>query len=218
MSRLNINKLKKKSKIGAILYNHINNNKREYFIVSILFFIGLIIGVLFINNIKDTKIDEINLYLNNLANNIKNYENIDYISLLNKSITKNIIVIMFLWIGASTIIGVPIVCGIIIVKGFAIGYTISSIITCFGTGKGMLLSMTIMVLHNIIVIPTMFGASVSGLKLYQAIMKNKNSENIKIEFLRHTIFCSLMLILLIISTILEVYGSTNLFILLLKTT
>ena len=40
MSRLNINRPKKKSKIGIVLYNHINNNKRGYFIISILFFIS----------------------------------------------------------------------------------------------------------------------------------------------------------------------------------
>lgn len=218
MSRLNINRLKKKTKIGTILYNHINNNKRGYFIVSILFFIGLIVGVLFVNNMDDVKIEEINTYLNNLVNNIKNYENIDYILLLKQSITKNIIVITLLWIGASTILGIPIIYGIIVLKGFGIGYTISSIISSFGTGKGILISLSIILLHNIISIPAIFGANVSGAKLYQSIMKNKNNNNIKVEILRHTIFCSLMIILLIISSILEVYGSTNLFVLLIKTT
>lgn len=216
MSRLNINVLKKKSKIETILYNHIDNNKRGYFIVSILFFIGIIVGVLYVNNMNDAKIDEINLYLNNLANNIKNYENMDYVLLLKQSINSNFIVIFLLWIGASTIIGIPIVCGLVIVKGFTIGYTISSIITCFGAGKGILISMSIMLLHNIFFIPAIMGASVSGVKLYKSIIKNNS--NIKIEILRHTIFCLLILILLVISSILEVYGSTNLFVLLLKTT
>ncbi len=73
-----------------------------------------------------------------------------------------------------------------------------------------------MLLHNIIFIPTMLATSVSGVKLYQSIMKNKDRENIKIEIIRHTIFCALMLILMIIASLIEVYGSTNIYIFLLK--
>ena len=127
---------------------------------------------------NDAKIEEINTYLNGLVNNIKNYESIDFISLLKQSIISNFIVIIILWFGASTIIGIPVVYGIVLVKGFTIGYTISSIISCFGSGKGILISLSIMLLHNIIFIPVIFGASVSGIKLYQSIMKNKNSNNI----------------------------------------
>lgn len=209
-------RLKRKSKIGIILYNHILNNKRGYLIVTILFFIGLIIGVFFINNIENTQIEEINTYLNKLVNTIKAYENIDLFNLFKQSIISNIIIVILLWFGASTIIGIPLVYGTVIAKGFTIGYTISSIISCFGVGNGIIIALSIMLLHNIIFIPTMFATSVSGVKLYQSIMKNKERSNIKIEILRHTIFCTLMLILMLISSFIEVYCSTNLFIFLLK--
>lgn len=216
MSRVRLNNSKKKSRFGNVLYNHIINNKRGYFIVTILFFIGLIIGVLFINNADDAKINEINTYLSNLANQVKTYQNIDLFALLKHSIISNFIIILLLWFGASTIIGIPIVYGTVAIKGFSTGYTISSFITCFGIGKGILVAMSIMLLHNIIFIPSMLGASVSGVKLYQSIMKNKERNNIKLEILRHTLFCVLMLILMIISSVIEIYVSTNLFIILLK--
>lgn len=216
MSRLNINKSRNTTKLGNVLYNHIINNKRGYFIVSILFFIGIIVGVLFINNISDTKIEEINNYLNNMVDNIKTYEKINYGTLFKKSVFSNLTLIIILWFGASTIIGIPIVYGSIVIKGFSIGYTISSIIMCFGTGKGTIIALSIMLLHNIIFIPAMLGASVSGMKLYQSIMKNKNRDNIKLEILRHTIFCAFMFGLMLVSSLIEVYGSTNLFIMLLK--
>ena len=216
MSRLNLNKQRRKSRIGIILCNHIKNNKRGYFIISILFFIGLIIGVVLVNNMDDIKIQEINSYFSNMVSNIKSYENINSVRLLKKSIFSNFITIIFLWFGASTIIGVPIVYGTITLKGFFIGYTISSIIACFGTGKGILISLSIMLLHNIVFVPSIFGVCVSGVKLYQSVMKNKARDNIKLEMLRHTLFCGLMLMLVLLSSILEVYGSTKLFIILLK--
>ena len=216
MSRLNFNKQRRKLKIGIVLYNHIKNNKRGYFIISILFFVGLIIGVLFINNMNDTKLEEINDYFKNMINNIKSYENINFILLFKQSIISNFIIIIFVWFGASTIIGIPIVYGTIVLKGFSIGYTISSIIVCFGIGKGILISLSIMLLHNIIFVPALLGVGVSGIKLYQSIMKNKERDNRKLEILRHTLFSALMLALVMLSSVLEVYGSTNLFIMLLK--
>lgn len=216
MSRDKTKRLKRKLKFGTILYNHIVNNKRGYLIVTILFFIGLIIGVFFINNAKNSQIEEINNYLKEIVNNVKTYENIDYVNLLKQSLTSDFLIIILLWFGASTIIGIPVVYGTIVVKGFSMGYTISSIINCFGIGKGIAISLAIMLLHNIIFIPTMLATSVSGVKLYQSIMKNKDRENIKIEIIRHTIFCAFMLILMFIASLIEVYGSTNIYIILLK--
>lgn len=102
-------KKSKKSKIGTIIYNHIINNKRGYLIVSILFFVGLIISVLFINNADNAQIEEINTYLNNLKEQVRIYENIDLFKLLKESIISNFIILLLLWFGASTITGIPIV-------------------------------------------------------------------------------------------------------------
>lgn len=212
MSRLKV----KKSKFGTIISNHIINNKREYLVVTILFFIGLIAGVLFINYASDSQIQEINSYLTNLFNNIKSTENINLFNLFKESLISNITIAVLLWFGASTIIGIPVVYGTLILKGFSIGYTISSIILSFGIGKGIIIALSILLLHNIIFIPAMFAMCVSGVKLYQSIMKNKERQNIKAEILRHTIFCLIMLLLIIVSSVVEIYISTNISMFLLK--
>lgn len=212
MSRLN----GRKSKIGTTIHNHIINNKREYLTVTILFFVGLIISIILFNNASEEVLLEINTYLNDLFNNIKSHESIDLLKILKESIIHNITITILLWFGASTIIGIPIVYGTIIVKGFSIGYTISSILTVFGAGKGLLIALSFLLLHNIIFVPTMFAISVSGVKLYKSIMKNKQRENIKLEILRHTIFCFIMLIGMVVAAFVETYLSTNLAIILLK--
>lgn len=212
MSRL----MRRKSKIGTTIFNHIINNKREYLIVTILFFIGLIISIIVFNNSSDEALVEVSSYLNNLFNNIKNYENIDLLKILKESIIYNITITLILWFGASTIVGIPIVYGTIILKGFSIGYTISSFLNVFGPGNGLLIAISFLLLHNIIFVPTMFAICVSGVKLYKSIMKNKQRENIKLEILRHTIFCFIMLLGMVLSALIETYVSTNLAIILFK--
>lgn len=216
MSREKVKTLKRKSKFASIIYNHINNNKREYLIIIILFFIGIIAGVIFINNTSNNQIEEINTYLRQLFNNIKTSNNIDFSLLFKQSILTNLIMILVLWFGASTIIGIPVVYGTIIIKGFTFSYTISSIINSFGLGNGILITFSLLLLHNILLIPTIFATSVSGIKLYKSIMKNRNRENIKTEILRHTIFCVIMFAFMMVSSIVEVYISTNIFIFLFK--
>lgn len=207
---------KRNSKVGTIICNHIINNKREYLTVTILFFVGLIFSIILFNNSAEETIVEINTYLNNLFNDIKNYESVDLLNILRDSLIHNIIITVLLWFGASTIIGISIVYGTITIKGFSIGYTISSILMVFGLWKGLLISISFLLLHNIIFVPTMFAISVSGVKLYKSIMKNKQRENIKLEILRHTIFCFIMLIGMVISAFVETYISTNISVILLK--
>lgn len=206
----------KKKQIGTTLYNHIINNKREYLIVTILFFIGLIISILIFNNSTEEVLVEIDNYLNNLFNNIKNTEKINFLNLLKESIIHNVVITIILWFGASTIIGIPIVYGIIILKGFSIGYTISSLLYVFNIWNGTLLSISFLLLHNIIFIPVMFAISVSGVKLHNSIMKNRQRENIKLEILRHTVFCVIMLLGMVIAAVVETYLSTNIANILLK--
>jgi len=216
MSRIGFKNSSRKSKIGNIIYNHIINNKREYLTVTILFFMGLIISIIFFNNSNEITLNEISTYLNNLFNNIKNNENIDLGKILKESLIYNLTITLLLWFGASTIIGIPIVYSSIVLKGFSMGYTISSLLFIYGLSNGLLFSICFLLLHNIIFVPTMFAISVSGVKLYKSIMKNKQRENIKLEILRHTIFCFVMLLGMVMSAVVETYLSTNISVILLK--
>jgi len=149
------------SKFGDIAYKHVSDNKREYLIITILFFIGLLFGIFFINNVSDAQILEINDYLNNLILNIRQNKNINFFLLFKKSLFNNFFIAIILWFGATTIIGIPLVHGTILLKGFSIGYTISSIIMCFGIWNGIIIVITLMTIHNIIYVPTIFAICIS---------------------------------------------------------
>ena len=200
----------RKSKLGIIINNHIINHKKEYLIVIILFLIGLVIGIMFVNNLNETQYSEIDTYIKKIVNNLKAIEKINYTDLLKESIITNLIVILIIWIASSTIIGIPIVYGNLIFRGFVLGYTLSSIISVLGIGNGTFFIISGLFLHNIIFIPVILATSVSGMKLYKSIVKNRERENVKIEFIRHTVFCTVMATALLIASLIEVYISTNL--------
>ena len=115
-----------------------------------------------------------------------------------------------MWFVGSTVIGIPIVLGIVAFRGFCLGYTISSVVAVWGIGKGTLFFACSMLLQNLIFLPCMLALAVSGIKLYQSIMKDKRKENIKFEIFRHTIFSIIIFLFLLLSSFIETYISTNL--------
>lgn len=202
-------KLKKTQKIKEMVVNHLAKNRREYIIILILFIIGIFSGVLFINNVKEEQFRNISNYINTFIEKIKNIESINSLQLLKASLWQNIGVALLIGFFGTTVIGIPVVFGLIIYKGFCLGYTISSCIAVLGTSKGLAFLLSNLLLQNVIIIPTIIAIAVSGFKLYKSILKDKRKENIKLEIIRHILFCGIMTIMLVIASLIEVFISNN---------
>lgn len=207
---------RKNNNFKELVFNHIYENLKSYIIVIIIFLIGIVAGVIFINNINETQITEIQNYINSFITSLKTDSHIDKIELLKNSISDNLILIVSMWFIGSTVIGIPIVLGIVLLRGFCIGYTVSSIIGVLGVQKGMLFLFTTVFIQNLIFIPVIICMAVSCIKLYKSIMKDKRRENIKLEIIRHTVISIILLLCLVVASLVEVYISTNLFMLILK--
>ena len=194
---------------NAMLENVIKYFK-EYLIVTICFIIGVVAGVIFINNLSVNQSNEITTYVNSFIDTLKSGVSLDYLELLKNSIIQNTILVLVLWFVGATFIGMPLIFAIILCRGFCLGYTVSAIVHILGTSKGIIFVLTTVFLQNIIFIPAIIALSVSGIRLYQTVMKNRNSESIKFAILKHSIFSFIILIMLVFSSIIEVFGSTNL--------
>ena len=202
----------KKNKRRLILQTikeHVANNKKEYVIVSILFVIGIFLGVFFINNVGQEPKTLITEYLNQFIEKLKSTEDLNLIELLKTSIGQNIMLAIGLWFFGTTIIGIPAVFGIVAYRGFCLGYTIAACISIMGISKGIIFVLILLLLQNLLVIPAILALAVSGIKLYKSIMRDKTKENVKVEMLRHTVFSLIMLMILIISSVIEIFVSTN---------
>ena len=190
-----------------ILVTHIQNNIREYTIGCIIFVIGVLLGVVFVNNLTEIQTDEISVYITESITSLKHNTILNKLEILKESIKNDIILVIFLWLMGSTVIGLLLVYLIVCFKGFCFGYTLSTIIFVLGLGKGTLFLISTILLKNIIAIPCTIALAVSGMKLYKSIMHDRRKENIKLEVFRHTSFSFFVLILLIIASFIEVYIS-----------
>ncbi len=183
----------------------------ENIIMIVMLLIGITLGTFYIKNIGEHGQQEILKYIEDFFNKIQNNSSIDLNNLLKSSIQNNLILVFLLWIAGLSVIGMPILYLIVAFKGFTLGYTISAVISCIGTADGVKFILSTMLLQNIIIIPSILILSVSGIKLYKSIIKDRRRENIKIEILKYSIITIIIAIINMFASIIETYISANLF-------
>jgi len=205
---------KKKSEILNIIKEEIISNYKSYILVIILFSVGLFLGVLFINQTENQ--ENVIKYINTYIDEIKISESNSTIVQLKTDIKNNIFLVFILWFAGTTIVGIPIVFGIIIARGFCLGYTISACVITLGKIKGLIFVLLTIFLQNLILIPALLFLGVSSIKLYKSIVKDRRKENIKVSILKHSIVSIFILIILIISSLIKIGISYRLILLFAK--
>lgn len=205
---------KKKNEIFIAIKDDILTNVKSYFIVIIIFTVGIFLGVLFINQTQDKT--EIEKYINTYVDETKILQNGNYMAELQKDVKNNVILVLLLWFAGTTIIGIPIVLGIIIIRGFCLGYTIASCVFVLGKLKGIIFVLITIFLQNIIFIPALMILGVSSIKLYKSIVKDRRKENIKLSILKHSIVSFIIMLALSISSIIKIEVSYRLIVNLIK--
>lgn len=124
-----------KDTIKKYLINSIKKNKKEYISLCIVLFIGVVLGVLLINNVKEDERIEVQNYIKNFIEILKDNNEIDKVALLKESIVRNISIGVLLWFIGSTVIGIPLVYTYVAYKGFCISYTVSRLYSCIRSRK-----------------------------------------------------------------------------------
>lgn len=205
---------KRKNEIFTIIKEDILNNAKSYFIVVVIFVVGIFLGVMFINQASDKS--EIENYINTYMDETKSLQNADYFNELKNDVRNNIVLVLLLWFAGTTIVGILIVLGVILFRGFCLGYTIAACVFVLGRAKALIFIFITLLLQNIIFIPAIMILGVSSIKLYKSIIKDRRKENIKVSIVKHTILSSMILIALIISSIIKIEISYRLIVNLIK--
>ena len=94
----------KRLAIKDTIFTHVQNNSKEYIIVTLIFIIGLCLGVMFINNISESQMTEVSSYLTNFIEKLKNTENLKIGTMLKTTILENTVLAITLWFFGTTVI------------------------------------------------------------------------------------------------------------------
>ena len=180
---------------------------RIFKVLILLFILGLLFGVISFIFIDKTSLENYTLnYVDLISKN-----NFDYIKGLINTLISNYKYLSILWIFGIIFFLFPLVPLIIIYRGISIGLMISSIIYSFKL-KGFLYALIILfpakIINELIYIIMSYYSISFSLKIYNAIKTNK-SINITSFSKNYFYILLIFIVVLTLTSIFEVYLSTN---------
>ncbi len=168
-----------------------------YFIVAIVFLVGIVMGsIVFRLMIEDPNVEAVVL-----ENFILDFEG-DEEALFKKSFEKNIKILVIYWIAGVSIVGAPLLLLLCVYKGFSTAFAISACLLKYGFFDGNIYIFKNIFFYYIFQILGIILLTASSLKVTWNVFKGE--KDIRYELIRHSIFTIIAFCLFIISTVLEV--------------
>lgn len=190
-----------------MINKHIQNSIWLYILSMLCLCIGIVIGIYSVKYMAGTDKNVITDFLNHFNSNSASYS-IDHKTLFIETLKSNMPIIISIWFLGMTMIGLPVILAIDILKGFTVGFTVSLIINSFGM-KGVLFSFLTVIPQNIIYIPCIIFASVISMKYCIMIFKNKsgsyNNHNFTGNFGSYSVIFLIISVIMAIGFLYEIY-------------
>lgn len=168
---------------------------------------GIIIGSITIKILDTEQKGEILNFFNSFFKSLdsKEYNNLQ---ILRQSVSDNFKTIFVIWITGILIIGIPIIPMIVLIRGFALGFTVGFVVNEFGI-KGFLFSLFAILPQNIFIIPgIIFIASTGLIFSLKQIRSRKNrryKENTLQDIISYSITILTFSIVVFIGSLVEAY-------------
>lgn len=196
------------------IQEHLEKYGKSYLLLFIFIVIGVIIGIFGLNNSSQSSKEQIISYLNNKVVGIEK-GNISYLILLKNSIWKKIQFFIFLVFLCLSILGKYGAISLVIFKGFTIGYSVASSIMTFGVGKGILMSLSLTLLTEIMLIPVIFYTIITSLQMFNDC-SYQNYESKRQLILKYIVKLLCIIIIIFLISLIETFINVNIFLLFRK--
>lgn len=201
--------------------NSIIKQKKLYRIIITLMIFGIISGILFIFFISKESKTKALVSIKNFFDLMNTSTGINYGKSLLNTLINNIGYVLLIWLLGISIIGLPITIVLAFMKSFIVGFSISSIISCY-KAKGILGAFLYVFPHQIIILfiyllLSFYSISFS-IKLFKSLFL-KQTINFRVVMQKYIKILLISLIGIIIVSLYEVFISTyfiKLFTMLLK--
>ena len=199
--------MRKKYQKSNFFKRHILENYKTYIICFIIFIMGILFGVTLVNSMTETNKEIIHNDIINVITLLKDetYE-ISTNNILKKSLTKNLILVLIIWILGLSFFGKYFLSIMLFILGVNFGYSISCITTSLEFKSAIIFIASNVFLHNLIFLPSIFFLILQGIidNNYHKIYSNR-----KYIYFKFTCTCIIVLLLLINSSFVETYVTTG---------
>lgn len=198
------------AKIKQALAGYVNDNMALYITVSLLFSLGIGLGVFSVRILQEAQIRDMKEYLDVFLLSLNSPVVLDPVSVVKNAFTQNLKLFLLLWVMGITMVGVPGAILILCLKGFTLGFTISFIYNQFSYG-GLMFVLGAIIPQNILIIPAFLTAAVASLSfslLQMQSRRQKKNFHFWPNLWNYTAMFTVLLIILFLGSLVEGYITT----------
>lgn len=187
---------------------YIRANIVAYFFMILIFIIGIVLGAMAVKTLPDEQKSELIGYLQVFFQGLTEQQEgvTDTHTLLTSVMFNNIKMIGIMWLLGFTIVGIPFVLFMVCLRGFIIGFTVGFLVNEY-IMKGLLFALVSVLPHNFLAVPAILATGVAATTFSLMLVRRKNKNNLFYSSLSYSLFCLIMLVLMLGATLIEVYIS-----------
>ncbi|MEG1495048.1 MAG: stage II sporulation protein M [Bacilli bacterium] len=187
--------------------DNIIKQKRIYLFLFILLLIGVGIGIVFVTILSNGDKKIVMEQLGDFFKQFRTMDNLNYGRGLMNSLLANLLYVIGVWLLGISIIGLPVILFLLFMKGFIVGFSISSIISIYGF-KGVLGVIAYLFPHHLLgllmVVVLSFYAVTFSIKLFLSLFLHKNI-NLRAVMHKYIKILLLMLVIAVVVSLLEIF-------------
>ncbi len=156
--------------------DYISENIKSIMVFLSCIVIGIVIGIFVYQFIPEGTKNELTNTLRGTLEYSKQ-ENFEGINIIKNGMISNLILILVIYLCAITFIAPTAICITNIFKGFAIGLYIPTLFKVFGFGNGIISLILLVILPNLIYLPSFIYLSINSLKIHYKLINKDNEKN-----------------------------------------
>lgn len=172
------------------LKEYIRANLAVCLVTLVIFGAGIITGSLGINTLSVQQQEELQDYVDLVLQGTGDWQ-VDSTGLAQRVIWSNIKVVALIWFLGLTVIGIPLILGVIFLRGLVLGFTISFLIQ-EKAAAGILLTLFSILPQNLFLLPALLLAAVSAVTFSLNLVRGRFSHGLQLPryFVGYTLlFC-----------------------------
>jgi stage II sporulation protein M len=176
---------------------HIQRNFWLYVISLLCILTGIVLGIYTVKYMGINEKGDLASYFTSFTQNILQ-EDFKYKDIFTDVLQNNISLIFAMWFLGLTMVGIPVILIIDVIKGFTLGFSISFVINGLGT-KGLGVVLLGILPQNIIYIPCVLVASVIAMEFSLNILRDKiNKQKLNSIWVKLTSYSFIFIIISIL--------------------
>jgi stage II sporulation protein M len=185
--------------------NSLRQSWPVYLVVLVLFALGIAAGALSVQSIQADQAQELSIYLDQFMMQAGVIE-VDTVKALREVLYTDIVVILAVYLLGLTVIGIPVIMGIIFTRGFVLGYTV-----CFLASEksmqGIILACVAVLPQNILLVPALLMAGVASLSFAVLLARRFNNSKVIVwpSFIGYSGLIIMVLVFSALAGLVEVY-------------